>query len=160
MGLIEALLGNPLLLILLIGALFSFFQRLGASNTEEQQQPPKRNTPQQEIDWEDIFRQEESKQEPAEKSSVNDVYTPDSYYNSEDELAKANSELQDRYEATKKRKQRARELEQVMKKDSPIFTEDITKQTNVGVSFSNMTREDAIKGIIWSEVLGKPKSKK
>ncbi|WP_147802945.1 hypothetical protein [Alkalicoccus halolimnae] len=156
-GFINLLFESPLLLFLIIAAIFSFI-RSRSSQGEEQQERPGR--PQQagegqqeassqrgkkELDWKDIlFEGEEKKSDPQMP-----------------ERSDSQTEMQKHYEEVRRR-QRQAEKSTAKVKESPIVKGDITNPDNEGISldFKNMNKQDVVKGIVWSEVLGKPKSKK
>ncbi|MDQ0254354.1 hypothetical protein J2S74_001729 [Evansella vedderi] len=169
MGLIEALLGNPLLLFFVIAALLSLFRNAGGNNQEEQKRSRRpasgRNTQgQDEVDWREIFQQEQQPAKPspleetrtASRETVEETYSiPESVAKEQD---KANRELQERYEQVQRRKKLAMEMAD-KQQDSPIYSNDISN-SKVHLNFKKISREEAIKGIIWSEILGKPKARK
>ncbi|MDG5786544.1 hypothetical protein QA612_03505 [Evansella sp. AB-P1] len=166
MNLIESLLGNPFLLFFLIAALLSFFQGFGKKKEDQQQsgnKGPQEKPKKEEIDWREIFKQEQEppKQEPKRPPSQprrQETYTAS--IDVEHELNKGNKELNDRYEKAKQRKREVLESTADLS-DSPIIKGDITKSSSkIDLSFSKISREEAVKGIIWSEVLGKPKARK
>lgn len=176
---IEAILGNPFLLIIIIGALLSFFRGANQQQAQKGSGKPARGNQtgdQGEIDWREIFRQEQAPvEDQQEPSRANDPYTstrreetytartttieernPSSY---ENELDKSSKELYEKYEEAKRRKAKAFESAEKYD-DSPIFSQDLTKSSSVKLNFNNISREEAIKGIVWSEILGKPKARK
>ncbi|OIJ16692.1 hypothetical protein BKP37_05535 [Anaerobacillus alkalilacustris] len=152
---------NPFLLFLIIGAILSFFQK--GKEQEKKKQPNKTNRPagtgRQEVDWREIFRQEIEpntvpQKQRKETYTINDVQEPK---HSLDEVNQGNKILE-KYEQTKRKKETAKRYERKLK-DSPISQGDITAQNQVKLDFSNISREDAIKGVVWSEILGKPRAK-
>ncbi|MBU9722503.1 MULTISPECIES: hypothetical protein [Bacillaceae] len=166
---------NPLLLFFVIAALLSFFQGMGGKKQEEKSRGPRPGQPttsqgQEEVDWREIFRQEHAPTEhdnenqrpsPSNTSMGENSSTSLNTASRETEIEKANRELQERYEKVKKKKAKA--IERLEKSQgSPILSNDITKSPNtkVQLDFKNISREEAIKGIIWAEVLGKPKAKR
>ncbi|QKS70856.1 hypothetical protein FLK61_29455 [Paenalkalicoccus suaedae] len=167
-GLIELVLGNPFILFLIIAFLFSTFRKRGTAD-EARQQPDlspdetatidseERNPSEAEqADWRDIFYppEERSKKEqpaPSKSSSESKEATAS--------LSKANDELQRRYEQVQQRKSEAAKQDNIM--DSPIYKKDLSaSKSKIDLDFKNITKEDAIKGVIWSEVLGKPKARR
>ncbi|UCZ54495.1 hypothetical protein LGQ02_06960 [Bacillus shivajii] len=167
----QGLLDNPLILFFIIAAILSFFQGLGGDKKQEDKRPNRpQNRPQQsghqqkeeEVDWREIFKQEQPSVEERHEKTRQPTVERESVSKHEPakELEKANNDLSDRYEALKKRKEEA--LKQVKKVDkSPITEGDITKKTSkVELDFSKVSRDEAIKGIVWSEILGKPRSRR
>lgn len=177
-GIFNLFLNNPLILFIVIAVLLSLFRGSGGAQ-QEQKRPQQRRQPQQsgqqrqpsqsgersnedQVDWKDIFKQEQppTERQPTvrrtPKSEQNEV--PE---NVQAELSKANEGLQEQYEKVRERKRRARESAGKIQ-DSPIARGDVTKSSgsDVQLDFSKITREDAIKGIVWSEILGKPKARR
>ncbi|MFA9558780.1 hypothetical protein ACERII_15840 [Evansella sp. AB-rgal1] len=164
--------GNPLLLFFVIAAIISFLQGLGGKKKQDPRGPvnqrPQQTKEQDEVDWRDIFRQEQQEEQypqtQQQQSSYQrsepehkETYTASIHIDSD--LEKANSELQDRYAEMKERKERAARMEQKLNYQSPILNGDITR-SNKALDFRNISGDEVIKGIVWSEVLGKPKSKR
>ncbi|MCD8511976.1 MAG: hypothetical protein LRY73_20435 [Bacillus sp. (in: Bacteria)] len=178
MGLIESILGNPFLLFIIIAALLSFFR--GANQQQEQKgsgKPAKGNQTgdQGEIDWREIFRQEQAPVDSEEHRRTNDPYSTarsqeakaarepvEERYSApaptEKEMNRGNKELYEKYEEAKRRKAKAFENAEKYD-DSPIFTQDLTR-TSMKLNFNNISKEEAVKGIVWSEILGKPKARR
>ncbi|SDN43531.1 hypothetical protein [Alkalicoccus daliensis] len=160
-NLISLLLDSPLLLFFILAAIFSFIQsRSGSSDQEAEGRTNQPQTyeqgeevsserrQQKEFDWKDILfeGEREAKQEEAPQKS--------------EEPANNQTEMQKHYEKVRKR-QREAEKSSAKVENSPITRGDITKTDNspVDIDFSNMSKQDIVKGIVWSEVLGKPKAR-
>ncbi|SDY51818.1 hypothetical protein SAMN05421736_102159 [Evansella caseinilytica] len=175
-ALIDLLFGNPFLLFLIIAGIVSFLQRLGNKGKQEETKKTAgrpaqgRAAEKKEIDWREIFRQEEAppaKQEhrpaPAMSQAETSRGTNQVPYNMEDnaesELEKAKNQLHNRYEELKKKKELA--LKQANKlADSPIVRSEIADNRSGGIlDFKNVSGDDIVKGIVWAEVLGKPKAR-
>lgn len=163
-GFINLLLESPLLLFLILAAIFSFIQSRASSGKEEQQRP----RPQQQedgrtqrpsgegrpdVDWKDIFfEREETKQEPKKEE-------PQRQAPADPESSKSMTAIQEHYEKVRKRQRRAEESAGKIE-DSPIVKGDLTSQANqIDLDFKNMSKQDVVKGVVWSEVLGKPRAK-
>ncbi|OIJ22129.1 hypothetical protein BKP45_05500 [Anaerobacillus alkalidiazotrophicus] len=150
---------NPFLLFLIIGAILSFFQK--GKEQENKKQPNKTNRPagtgRQEVDWREIFHQEIEPNTAPQKQRKETYTINDMPKLSLDEVNQSNKILE-KYEQTKRKKEAAKRYERKLK-DSPIYQGDITAQSQVKLDFSNISREDAIKGVVWSEILGKPRAK-
>ncbi|WP_026689199.1 hypothetical protein [Alteribacter aurantiacus] len=182
-GLINLLLNNPLLLLFAIFGLISLFGGAGAAKKGDQNQ---RQRPQQrqqggqpakeerDIDWKQIFGVEEEEQyDRKQPRAESDTYKaprslgesepkPDQYAADQQgrrELAQTNDDLNDRYEEMKRRKQEAKRRSSKIDDESPIFQKDITRKEKVELDFSSISREDAVKGVVWSEILGPPRSR-
>ena len=179
-GLIDTLFGNPLLLFFIIAALFSFFRRAGGGNQEQgkgQNTNPPQNrrttTEQDKVDWREIFTQEQTHREDGGDGPHND---PARSYNddrnqspipadesrattAEKERNQANRDLYDKYEKAKQRKEVFKNPEEIGA--SPISDEIRDKiKPKVSLNFNNISRDEVIKGIVWSEILNKPKSRR
>ncbi|WP_096188353.1 hypothetical protein [Evansella halocellulosilytica] len=168
----QGLLENPLILFFIIAAILSFFQGLGGNKKQENKRPNRpQNRPaetgqshrEEEVDWREIFKQEtqtvEERRETTRQPSAENS-SPLSR-DGEKELNKTNEELLERYENLKKRKQEAKRNASKIE-NSPIQNSDLTKnrKSKVELDFSSISRDEAVKGIIWSEILGKPRSRK
>jgi hypothetical protein len=68
--------------------------------------------------------------------------------------------IQEHYEKAKKKQRRAEESAGKIE-NSPIVKGDITSQANqkIDLDFKNISKQDVVKGVVWSEVLGKPRSR-
>ncbi|MCT8139679.1 hypothetical protein H1D32_19370 [Anaerobacillus sp. CMMVII] len=151
---------NPILLFFIIGAILNYLKKGNEQEEEKGKRKPgspvRQETQQKEVDWREIFRQE-AQTEPAQKKQQ-----PQSYSYSEPKEISAEvqrrNELLEKYEKAKKNKETAKRTERISK-ESPIYKDDITASNPVTLDFSNITRDEAVKGIVWSEVLGKPRSK-
>jgi hypothetical protein len=180
-GLFEAILGNPLLLFFIIAALLSFFQGLGGKNDQgrgqgqgqgpQQQEHRRAETQEDEIDWREIFRQEQfpDQEHPTERQPRAGSGSTQSQIPAEDSVAvkteaekernKANRELYEKYERAKQRKEQvAKDIGEIG--DSPIMQGEIRDviKPKIALNFSKVSREEVIKGVVWSEILSRPKS--
>ncbi|GEM_PF-6587998 len=165
-GFINLLLESPLLLFLILAAIFSFIQSRNSSKQEETRERPRPQQQEQgrtqrppgegrpDVDWKDIFfEREETKQEPKKQE-------PQRHAPAEAESSKSMTAIQEHYEKAKK-KQRLAEESAGKIENSPIVKGDITSQANqkIDLDFKNISKQDVIKGVVWSEVLGKPRSR-
>lgn len=157
--LLDFLFGNPLLLFLVIGAILNFLQK--GKDPEQKREPRKTGTPvskekqREEVDWREIFRQE-AHTEPKPTKQQEQSYKYEEQPVTE---VKRSQELLQKYEEAKRRKESEKSTKKKSLADSPIYKDDLTASNKVRLDFSKVTREDAIKGVVWSEILGKPKSK-
>lgn len=137
---------------------------------QQQRRTPSQSEEEQEVDWRDIFRQEERPTEPQSTVSRTNSENKRSAeptvsslpQEAEKELSKTSRELHERYEKVKKRQERAKK-EAGEIGDSPIMQGDLTRSAakpKVQLNFSHISREEAIKGVVWSEILGKPKARR
>ncbi|WNF37716.1 hypothetical protein RJD24_04440 [Bacillaceae bacterium IKA-2] len=161
--LLKIVTGNPILLFIIIGALLSFIKRGKEKEANQESQKPgapeTEETPNAEIDWRDIFRQEE-KPVPVSKSERGQsyTYTEQSVPSSVAGSNRVGNELLEKYEKAKRNKEAAKIYEPNLG-NSPIYKGDIAAQAEVKLDFSRITKEEAIKGVVWAEILGKPRSK-
>ncbi len=165
-GIIEFLFGNLFFLLLILGALFNFFIRAG-----KKEEPPPKKRPQraeEEIDWREIFRQEQAQTEQERKQSAPPVrmekipHVGDSSVDiSVPTVHEYSTEIErKRQELAQKRKQLENRPIDVSEQ-SPIFTNEIGKRRSaLQMEFNQLTNEDAKRGVIWAEVLGKPRAKR
>jgi hypothetical protein len=156
--LLRLITSNPILLFLIIGAILSFLQRGKEQEAKRETRnpgtPTTRETERNEVDWREIFRQEEAQTTPNPRGQRGQQ-KPQQTISKE---VNRTNELLEKYEIAKRNKEIAKRNE-LTSKDSPIYKDDITASNAVTLNFSNITREEAVKGVVWSEVLGKPRSK-
>ncbi len=160
--LLDLIFANPFLVILIVGAIFSYLKR---GNEQEARREARKTVPKaepvseesnQEVDWREIFRQEEAPQPPTRKEEPVQSYSYHEQPSVSEDVQRRN-ELLEKYEKAKRNKEAAKQIER-KQIQSPVYAGDLTA-TKVQLDFSKLTKEDAIKGVIWSEVLGKPRSK-
>lgn len=155
--LLDMVFSNPILMFLIIGAIMSFLQR--GKEQEAQKETRKNASPigkgkkRDVVDWREIFRQEATP--PTPKKRVEQTYT---YTEQQEHSPSPNNELLEKYERAKRNREATKKYDEKLK-NSPIFKDDLTQSEKVQLDFSNISREEAIKGVVWSEILGKPRAK-
>ncbi|WP_216830054.1 hypothetical protein [Alkalihalobacterium elongatum] len=165
MNILDFLLGNIFFVILILGALWNFFSRQAESKKEAEQ--GKRPQREQEIDWKEIFRQEQAPVE-RDKPTVAREVEP-SFEPSFEPIHKEVVTTSDRRTEMEKLRNQLEEKRKKLKKvehatnaaisDSPITSNEIgRKKPKLELDFQNISQQDAMKGIIWSEILGKPRA--
>ncbi len=117
--LLKLIASNPLLVIIILGAIYKFFQSGQQSKSETRKKQKKKAEPRH-------------KQQPVTTKRSQPQQT----------LGK-NEE----------------DYKQNQQKDSPIYNGDLTASSKLHLDFSKMSREDVMKGVILSEILGKPRAK-
>ena len=175
-GLFNLISESPLLLFFIIAAIISFVRGRGGKPqekesggqpksqgrpTQQRQQTEQRGSSEQEVDWKDLFRQEQRPTEPqpsASNQSRSESTVLSIPRDAEKELIRSNEELQERYEWVETQKKRAKEKGHIIE-NSPITRNDLTKE-KVHLDFSHVSKNEAIKGVIWAEILGKPKARR
>lgn len=161
--LLKVVTGNPILLFIIIGAILSFLkrgkEREANKETRKPGAPETEETPSVEIDWREIFRQEDNPK-PVSKTERGQTYTytEQSVPSSVAGNNHRGNELLEKYEKAKQNKEAAKIYDPSIE-NSPIYKGDIAAQAEVKLDFSRITKEEAIKGVVWSEILGKPRSK-
>ncbi|RXI99401.1 hypothetical protein DS745_14310 [Anaerobacillus alkaliphilus] len=164
--LLELLFANPFLLIIIVGAIFSFLKRGREQEAQRETRRPSApkahpvsdESSRNEVDWREIFMQEEAQQPPTRKVQPVQSYSYNESPSVSEEVQRRN-ELLEKYEIAKRNKE-AQKQKELSIKDSPVYSGDLTANKNkINLDFSNLTKEDAIKGVIWSEILGKPRAK-
>ncbi|MFK3937628.1 hypothetical protein ACI2JA_08970 [Alkalihalobacillus sp. NPDC078783] len=169
--LISTLLGSPLLIFFII-AIISFLGRMvkGAGQTNQQQgqnQPQQKQEESKEINWRDIFTQEEAKAEPQprqqqeqEPDMVTDQYAPSQHREQETTQAtNTKNELYDRLEEYKRRKRESEEQAPKQVQLSATSENRTHSSGRLDLSVGNLSKQDAMKAVVWAEVLGKPRAK-
>lgn len=155
---INLLFESPLLLFFILAAIFSFIQSRSGQKQEEnpprrspeqRQEQPESEAAEKEFDWRDILFETEEKQEEKQ---------PQKQENEKAE-SPAQTEMEKHYEKLRKKQRQAEKSISKLEK-SPIVKKDLTapSEQKVTIDFNNMTKQDVVKGIVWSEVLGKPKA--
>lgn len=159
LGLISLLLDSPLLLFFILAAVFSFIQSRSKSRNEEgteASRAPQQQTYEQgeeasgerrdgkDFDWKEILFEGEKEVKNEKKQ----------------EKANSQTEMQKHYEKVEQKRRRADKSAAKVER-SPIVQGDLTQaeNSNANIDFSTMSKQDVVKGIVWAEVLGKPKSK-
>lgn len=110
-----------------------------------------------EVDWREIFQQEAGTNSTPQKAREQS-YT----YTEEQTSMEVNrsQELLEKYEKAKLRKEKAEQrASRQSLTNSPIYKGDLTASNKVSLDFSSISRDEAIKGVVWSEILGKPRAK-
>ncbi|WP_377910750.1 hypothetical protein [Bacillus daqingensis] len=155
---INLLFESPLLLFFILAAIFSFIQSRSGQKQEENSQPrvpeqrqeqSDREASEKEFDWRDILFETEEKQEEKQPQRQEKAQTD----------SPAQTEMEKHYEQLRKKQRQAEKSASKLQK-SPIVKKDITAtaEQKVTIDFNNMTKQDVVKGIVWAEVLGKPKA--
>ncbi|RKD73034.1 hypothetical protein ATL39_2236 [Sinobaca qinghaiensis] len=173
---IEFLLGNIFFLFIAAAGIYSLFNR-GRQRAEDdgsQNKPvsgqPKR-TGSGKIDWESIFQQEkpEGRRAPESERPTKPVPEAEGEFVRGESTDPASGRTAQYYEKMEQAKKRRSEAEKNPIDDtSPIFNQSLdnrrslrsTEISSSKTSFSSPTHEDAKNGIIWSEILGKPRSQR
>ncbi|MFN7251267.1 MAG: hypothetical protein ACK4M9_10815 [Anaerobacillus sp.] len=159
--LLEFLFSNPFFLIIIIGAIASYLKRGKEQETQETRKtsrpPLKEEQQRNEVDWREIFRQEdETTPTPVrDRERYSTTATKQQTISIE---ANRSNELLEHYEKAKRKKE-VKKRNELVTKNSPIYKDDLTVTNKINLNFANVTSEEAVKGVIWSEVLGKPRSK-
>ncbi|WP_062050068.1 hypothetical protein [Bacillus sp. JCM 19034] len=161
---------NLLPFIVIIGALISFFGRIANEKKEqERKQQQRRQTPaqqqqseqqvetnEQQIDWRDLFNTDEFEQktswpgaESAEpsKSQMQQV-------ESEDRLEKEQKKQIERREKLEKRLKEIKQQTAKTRQQSAA-----TESSGLNLQFDQLSNKEAMQGVVWAEVLGRPRAK-
>lgn len=184
-GFIDLILSNPLLLFFAIAMLLNIFGSSGNKKENEKgkqqgrQQAPKSPTREarktnktEEIDWRDIFRQGTSPffevEEPTrptasrqiEERKIAPIEVETVSIHTDEVLSQGNTALQEQYERLKMKQKQTNKQVSAMN-NSPIYTGEISKNTpnKLNLNFNHVSQDEIVKGIIWSEILSKPKAK-
>ncbi|PYZ98688.1 hypothetical protein CR205_08955 [Alteribacter lacisalsi] len=186
-GLFRMIAENPFILLPIIFVLMSIFGGIGAANKEQGDGPqrPRQPSPdsrqqgrnEDEVSWRDIILQDSQDASPTERQpraesgtyreprSLNEKNQPsrDTYAaesRGRAELAESNDDLSEQYSEMKARKKEAERRAKKLGHDSPILQkEQRSKKSRIELDFSRVSREDAVKGVVWSEILGPPKGR-
>jgi len=154
---IEAVLGNIVPLIIIAGVIINFFKRIAGSNQNQDQNKNRNqgqqrsasapsNTNENKPKLKDLFEQLEEvfNDQPVGKPPAPKKVEPD--------VPSAANEFQTRYEDLKSR-------ENVVETKAPAEKKVMKKKAEPTSSLT-ISKKKAVQGIIWSEVLGPPRSKR
>ncbi|WP_100406752.1 hypothetical protein [Bacillus solitudinis] len=157
-NLFELILSNLFFVVLIIGGLLSFFKRVAQGNAqqERQEQGPQSEKPGK-IDWKEIFNQEANEQDdrPQQQQYEEEPvsFEPVSH---EVEIAKVqNDDLQTRREDLIQR----REMSRARSSSYEIGKQPVTKNRGLDLNLNKLSNKEAMKAVVWSEVLGKPRGR-
>ncbi|RQW19977.1 hypothetical protein EH196_07475 [Bacillus sp. C1-1] len=165
--LVQFILANPLILIIIVGVLVSSLSKLGQSTQQQEErqtpqrqpaEPQRRQQPaeqrQEEVRWEDYF--------PNESAPPEQVYEPVNEPSRQTEAqldtAKRQNELYERHREAR------RKVKELSNHSAPVVavmgdSEQTSSEGKVEMDFKNVTRKKMMEAVVWSEVLGPPKSR-
>ncbi|MFC5713432.1 hypothetical protein ACFPU1_11615 [Thalassorhabdus alkalitolerans] len=171
-AIIEFIFANLFIILLIVGGIISMISRQGGGNQQRGQGQGEQRK-QGEIDWKEIFKQEENdpgRGQPSprptppggssgpQQGSRTAASDPAGV---EEETRNAKSEYEQRLEEIQRRKKQAEEKIGEIS-DSPIFGNELSspssQKSKVDLQFSRISKKEAMQGVIWSEVLGKPRA--
>ncbi|TMW73859.1 hypothetical protein [Alteribacter natronophilus] len=134
------------------------------------------NRGEDEVSWRDIILQEsedthptdrqpraESEMYRTERSDSRNTPSRDEYAadnRGRRELAESNDQLSEQYSEMKARKKEAERRAKKLGSDSPLIEKEPKKKSRIELDFSEISGEDAVKGVVWSEILGPPKGRR
>ncbi|MCM3761506.1 hypothetical protein M3212_11995 [Alkalihalobacillus oceani] len=170
-NLLEFIFNNIFLVLIIIGGIISFLNRLGGNQNEQQRQksrPQQRSgRPQQgqgKIDWREIFQQEEAEPERPRRSTYagpdglgeeQPRQTAEVQFESPvAEIEEEQRQLKKRYEEARRRQQRAAESARNSQQTPQRANEKLDLQLN------RLSNNEAMKAVVWAEVLGQPRARK
>ncbi|WP_018923716.1 hypothetical protein [Salsuginibacillus kocurii] len=190
--LLQFLFANIFWIILLLGGLFSVFNRQSGNQERQsgEQQRRTSNQPQSQdgnrrepVDWRELMREVQGKESddhptsraPERGSPINSSPREAGDQSSSHEAAeaeqtsKAHQEYNEQMEQLKRKKQEAKEklaneggLGEAID-DSGLLKEAksrIASSAQVDLELEKLSKDEAMKGFIWSEVFGEPRAKK
>ncbi|WP_088102518.1 hypothetical protein [Halalkalibacter urbisdiaboli] len=150
----EFIMSNLFLVVLIVGGLLSFFKRAaqgGEAQQGKQMGWPGREEQQSEVDWKEIFKQEEpieqKRQEP-EIVRFEPVETP--------EVQTENEKL---YEQLQEMRKRREQVEDNVEGSKPSKRVNEQKRERLDLHLNRLSNKEAMKAVVWAEVLGKPRSR-
>lgn len=161
-AIIEFIFGNLFFVILVLGAIYNMFMKKKAQeeSTKEQERKGGSGVPNQapvptKIDWKEIFRQEDA---PIEKPRPRPVLSIPQQevvkiQKPQTELEKHRAHLEEKRDEQKKKREKSEKV-------SPILNDEIKDSIGGNSYFHNLTKEEVVRGVVWTEVLGKPRAKK
>lgn len=155
---IDFIFDNLFFILLIGGAILNFLGK----NKEEQKPNKKKPTipkPIQEIDWKQIFEKESEPVEPKRAQKVEPIELETEPIVIEEMIASPIEEEQNKLlEKQAELKRLEEKLKQVPTRAMAVKELPIRK---TGKSyFQQITKDEVVRGVIWSEVLGKPRAKR
>jgi hypothetical protein len=173
-SLFDFIFSNLFFVILVIGGIMSFFNRMSRGGEEGEQQnrpgrqpqpPPGQRQQRQEeqVDWREIFKQEQpqartEQDRPEPRFEERPVsFEPVSQQKEVAEGVDRQQELYDRYERLKDKKREAVNQFERMVPQKPV--EGSEKRSKLDLELNRLSNKEAMKAVVWAEVLGKPRGK-
>ncbi|KQL58010.1 MULTISPECIES: hypothetical protein [Bacillaceae] len=166
--LVQFILANPLILIIIVGVLVSSLSKLGQSTQQQEErqtpqrqsaEPQRRQQPaeqrQEEVRWEDYF--------PSESAPPEQAYEPINEPSRQSEAqqrdtAKRQNELYERHREAR------RKVKELKNQSAPVVavmaeSEQANSEGKLDMDFKNVSGKKMMEAVVWSEVLGPPKSR-
>ncbi|MDT8861789.1 hypothetical protein N0O92_16370 [Alkalihalobacillus sp. MEB130] len=161
-NLLEFIAQNFIFVAVLIGGLISMFGRMAGGGQEQQEK--RRNTnqrprqPQQQeeqVDWRDIFKQEEMKPEPQPQPvQAQTIEQPQLDVPLERDLRE--QELRDRYDELRKKREKNPEWNRKKREETTKVSRD---REGLDLQLNRLSNQEAMKAVVWSEILGRPRAR-
>lgn len=172
-SLFELIMSNLFFVIIVIGGIISFFNRMSSGGESEErqqrqerpaqrgQQAQGRQRQQEEtVDWREIFKQEQPSQPEATNQETVRPVSFEPVSDAPEEVSKGvdrQQELYDRYERLKDKKRDAvKRLEDTV---MPAPSKTSQNRSKLDLQLNRLSNQEAMKAVVWAEVLGKPRGK-
>ncbi|MFC0558037.1 hypothetical protein [Halalkalibacter alkalisediminis] len=153
---------NFIFVAVVIGGLISMFGRLAGAGQQQQEQrqnrPQRAGQPQQQqetVDWREIFKQEEIEPEPTEKRASTRVETTQQA-SFEEGIVSRQQELQNQYEEMQRKREVSSRKNREIRKETVDLLE---KKDKLDLHLNHLSNKEAMKAVVWAEVLGRPRSR-
>jgi hypothetical protein len=171
-SLFELIMSNLFFVIIVIGGLISFFNRMsngGESDERPQrhersaqrgQHPTGQRQQEETVDWREIFKQEQPSQPEATNQETVRPVSFEPVSDAHEEVSKGvdrQQELYDRYERLKDKKRDA--VKRFEKTVKPASGETSQNPSKLDLQLNRLSNQEAMKAVVWAEVLGKPRGK-
>ncbi|GAE33394.1 hypothetical protein [Halalkalibacter akibai] len=146
---------NFIFVAVIIGGIISMLGRLSGAGQGQQEQGGQRTNQQprrqqeEQVDWREIFKQEE-------RETSKPIETQQEVY-FEDPTVSRQQELQTQYEEMqRKREKSSRKVKELRKTTSQ---NEVYEKRGLDLQLSQLSNREAMKGVVWAEVLGRPRAK-
>ncbi|MED4127880.1 MULTISPECIES: hypothetical protein [Shouchella] len=165
--LVQFILANPLILIIIVGVLVSSLSKLGQSTQQQEErqnpqrqsaEPQRRQQPaeqrQEEVRWEDYFPSESAPPEQAYEP----INEPSRQTDAQRDTATRQNELYERHREAR------RKVKELRNQSAPVVavmaeSEQTSSEGKLDMDFKNVSGKKMMEAVVWSEVLGPPKSR-
>ncbi|GAE26973.1 hypothetical protein JCM9140_3083 [Halalkalibacter wakoensis JCM 9140] len=156
-NLLEFIVQNFIFVAVVIGGLISMFGRMAGAGQQQQEkrgnagertrQP---QTQDDQVDWRDIFKQEE-----IEPASPGQIQVETTHLDRTDEIADRQQQIKDQYDQLRKKRKETSYKASELRSD----TETPSKKGGLDLHLNRLTNEEAMKAVVWAEVLGRPRAR-
>ncbi|ARK29326.1 hypothetical protein BkAM31D_05350 [Halalkalibacter krulwichiae] len=160
---IDLIMQNIVFIAVVIGGLISMFGRLSGANQQESQDqrkrrphsPPLNEQREEQVDWREIFKQEEREPEPQPTQTAKSIEP--SLSTVSEEVSSRQQQLQEQYEEMRRKRERSsRQTKEIRN----VPKTEVTSDDKLDLGLNRLSNKEAMKAVVWAEVLGSPRAKR